>query len=196
MESLRTRIETAFEAFGRAIFRNRIKTLLLMLVLIVGFLSQLPKTTFDESNESYFHEDDPTIAEYGVFRDQFGREEVVIIAVDPPEVFERAFLEKLRDFHEALEEKVPFLEKVTSLINVRDTRGEGDELIVEDLLKAIPETPEEMANLKERVLSSTLYPNFLISEDGRFTTVVIKPFAYSPGKKEVELLAGFEDTAG
>ena len=111
MENLRTRIETAFESFGRAVFRNRIKTLLFMLVLIAGFMSQLSKITFDESNESYFHEDDPTIAEYGVFRDQFGREEVVIIAVNPPEVFERAFLEKLRDFHEALEENVPFLKE-------------------------------------------------------------------------------------
>ena len=195
MENLRTRIDSAFEAFGRAIFRNRIKTLLLMLVLIAGFLSQVPGITFDESNESYFHEDDPTISEYKAFRDQFGREEIVIIAVNPPEVFDRVFLEKLRDFHRALEEKVPFLEKVTSLINVRDTRGKGDVLIVEDLLKTIPETPEKMARLKERVLSSALYRNFLISEDGRFTTVVIEPFAYSPGKKEGELLAGFEDTA-
>ena len=52
MATLRARIETGFEKFGRAIFRNRIKTLLLMLVLIAGFLSQSPKITFDASNEA------------------------------------------------------------------------------------------------------------------------------------------------
>ncbi len=191
--NIRSRIDSRFELFGHFVYRNRIKTLLLMLVLITVFFSQLPKITFDTSNESYFHKGDPTISDYDAFRDQFGREEIVIIAVNPPEVFDRVFLERLRDFHRALEDKVPFIEEVTSLITVRNTRGEGDELIVEDLLKTIPETPEEMARLKERVLSSPLYPNFLISEDGRFTTVVIEPYAYSPENADGELLAGFKE---
>ena len=195
MATIRARINSAFERFGRAIFRNRIKTLLFMLVLIAGFLSQLPKITFDTSNESYFHEDDPTLDDYNAFRDQFGRESYLIIAINPPEVFDRKFLEKLVNFHEALEQKVPYLDDVTSLVNVRDTRGEGDELIVEDLLEVLPDTPEAMARLKERVFSSSLYPNFLISEDGRFTTVVMETLAFSPGDTEGDLQAGFEDSA-
>ena len=41
---------------------------------------------------------------------------------------------------------------MTSLVNVRNTRGEADELIVEDLLEHWPQTHEEMAALKKRVL--------------------------------------------
>ncbi len=84
MAQVRAQIDSGFETLGRLVYRNRLKTLLLMVVLIAGFLSQLPKIAFDTSNESYFHEDDPTIADYEVFRDQFGREEIVIIAVNPP----------------------------------------------------------------------------------------------------------------
>ena len=141
MATIRARIETGFEAFGRAIFRNRIKTLLLMSILIAGFVSQLPKITFDTSNESYFRKGDRILEEYDAFRAQFGREEVIIIGISPPNIFDRVFLEKLTQFHEALEVEIPFVEEVTSLVNVRNTRGEGDELIVEDLLKEIPRTP-------------------------------------------------------
>ena len=106
------------------------------------------------------------------------------------------FLEKLREFHHALEEEVPYLKKITSLINVRETRGEGDQLIVEDLLKEIPESPEAMAELKKRVLSSKLYPNYYISEDGTLTAVFIETVPYSPEKGGGDLAAGFKEEEG
>ncbi len=163
----------------------------MMLAVVAAFVSQLPRLTFDTSNESYFHEEDPTLREYDAFREQFGREEMLIIAIRPPEVFDRAFLKWLTDFHAALEDEVPYVKEITSLVNVRNTRGEGDELIVEDLLETLPRTPAEMARLKERVLSSELYRNFLVSEDGKFTTVVIETLAFSPGGEAGDVLAGF-----
>ena len=193
MATIRARIETGFEKFGRAIFRNRIKTLLLMSILIAGFVSQLPKITFDTSNESYFRKGDRILEEYDAFRAQFGREEVIIIGISPPNIFDRVFLEKLTQFHEALEDEIPFVEEVTSLVNVRNTRGEGDELIVEDLLKEIPRTPQGIADLRTRVLGSTLYPNYLISEDGTFTTIIIEPVAHAGTEAEAPLEAGFDD---
>jgi hypothetical protein len=54
-------------------------------------------------------------------------------------VFEQRFLERLRALHEALEERVPHLEEVTSLVNARDTRAVGDLLLVEDFLDPWPE---------------------------------------------------------
>ena len=193
MESLRTRIETWFESFGRTIFRNRLKTLVLMSVVIAGFVSQLPRITFDASNEAFFLKAGSILEEYDAFRAQFGREEVIIIGISPPKVFDRIFLEKLALFHEALENEVPFVEEVTSLVNVRDTRGKGDELIVEDLLKKIPRTPQGIAELRTRVLGSTLYPNFLISEDGEFTTIVIEPVVHAGPEAEGPLEAGFDE---
>ena len=192
---LRHRIEHGFEQYGRVIFANRLKTLGLMLLLIASLLSQLPKITSDTSNESYFHQEDPTIQNYTMFKNQFGREELVVIAVGPANVFEKSFLEKLGLLHEKLEEEVPYLDKVTSLINVRQTRGEGDELIVEDLLKDIPDSPEAMALLKQRVLGSTLYPNYLISEDGDFTILLVKTLAFSPGAQQESSLESLSDSA-
>jgi predicted RND superfamily exporter protein len=193
MSSLRIRIDREFEHLGRIIYRRKYLTLLLIGAAVAAILYRLPQLGFDTSNESYFHEDDPTLSNYDRFREQFGREEYLIFAVTPPEVFDRAFLQKLTEFHHALEKELPYLDEVTSLVNVRDTRGEGDQLIVEDLLKTLPDTPEAMDALKRRALSSELYRNFLVSEDGRLTTVVVETLAFSPEAGEEDLLAGFQE---
>ncbi|MEE8435548.1 MAG: MMPL family transporter, partial [bacterium] len=197
MASFRAGMETGFERFGELVFRHSVRTLLLVALLAGGLISQLPWITFDTSTESFFHPDDPALIDYNAFREQFGRDQFIVIAVKPPDVFERAFLEKLKVFHDRLVEKVPHLKEVNSLINIRDTRGEGDTLVVEDLLKTLPATPQAMAALKKRVLSSNLYPNLIISEDGRFTTVLLETHAFSgaggDGDDAADLTSGFDD---
>lgn len=135
MSGIRNRIERWFEALSDLIYDNRYKTILLM-ILFVGLLgSQIPKTTIDTSTEGFLHETDPSLLEYEKFRDQFGREQMLIIALNPPDVFDPVFLEKLKTLHEDLKKNAPYLEEVTNLINARNTRGHKDELIVKNLFE-------------------------------------------------------------
>ena len=183
MGNYRERLEAGFEAWGGTLFRHRVKTIFLMAIVVGALVSGLPPE-FDTSTEGFFHEDDPAKISYDEFRDQFGREDAVLVLIRPTEVFNRDFLTRLGEFHQALKEEVPYLEDVTSLVNVRNTRGEGDRLIVEDLLKILPANAADMATLKVRVLSSTLYPNFFISENGEYTAILLETLAYSPGATE------------
>ncbi len=194
MNTLRTRIEKGFENFGRLVYRNRIKCLFLMALLIAALVYPIQFLRPDNSNEMFFKKGDPTLVAFDDFREQFGRDEMVLVAVTPPEVFDAAFLRKLKEFHKALEDEVPFLKEVTSLINVRDTRGEGDQLIVGELLEEIPETPRAMADLREYVLASKFYPNLYISQDGTLTSIILETIPYSPGEGGEELSSGFDDS--
>ena len=121
-----------------------------MLMLSAIGISQVPNLRADNSTESFLREDDPARMDYDAFRDRFGQDEQMVIAVVPPEVFDLTFLARLREFHEVIEAEVPYLEEVTSLWNARNIRGEGDELIVEDLMEDWPETPADVARLKAR----------------------------------------------
>jgi len=159
MTAVRNNMEKWFASLARAIYHNRLKTLFIMAVLIAAIATQLPKLTIDISMEGFLHKTDPTLIEYNDFRDQFGRDEVIIVAIRSPEIFEGGFLEKLRRLHQDLEENVPYVEDITSLINARDTRGEKDELIVEDLLENWPETPEEIVSIRDRTLDNSLFEN-------------------------------------
>ena len=192
--SFRKNVEIALERFGHLVYRNRLKAIFLILLFFGGLASNLPNLTIDTSSEGFLHEDDPILLTYNEFRDQFGRDEVVVVAINPDDVFNLKFLEKLKRLHEELEEKVPHLDEVTSLINARNTRGEGDELIVEDLLESWPQNETELADIKKRAMENPTYKNLLLSEDGGFTTLVIKTDAYSSEGVDEDVLEGFDDS--
>ena len=195
MTTIRIKIEKWFESLARVIYHNPLKTLSMMLVIIAAMLSQLPKLTIDISTEGFIHKSDPARVDYDAFRDQFGRDELIILAIRSPEVFQATFLKKLKDLHEELFENVPYIEDITSLINARNTRGKKDELIVEDLLEHWPKTPEDIAVIKQRALDNQLYKNLLISEDSKMTTIVIQTQTYSSAGTGSDALDGFEDDA-
>jgi hydrophobe/amphiphile efflux-3 (HAE3) family protein len=194
MKHTRDRIEKYFAAAAGIFYRHRFKTLIILTAFSALLISQLPKLTIDTSTEGFLHDSDPALTAYNGFRDQFGRDEMVIVAVRGTDIFAPDFLNKLRRLHLELRDNVPYLDDITSLINARSTRGEGDRLIVEDLLEDWPETADELAVVKERALANPVYKNQLISEKGDFTSIIIQAQTYSSkGEKVDDVLAGFED---
>ena len=133
----------------------------------------------DTSAEGLLHKDDPALQKYESFRKQFGREQMVIIGLKPPDVFNSQFLGKLKELHAALMDEVPYIDDINSLVNAEYIYGKDDDLIVEDLLERLPSDTKEMQKLRDRVLSDPLYRDTIISEDGAFTVIVIEPVLYS-----------------
>ncbi len=188
---MRDRIERGFEAWGHWLYRHARPILVLTLLGVAALAIQLPEIELDTSTEAFLKDDDPVRVTYNAFRDQFGRDERLIIAIEG-QVFDPDFLEKLRALHRDLEDEVPQLQDVTSLLNARDTRGEADELIVEDLFEDWPETPEALAAIRARALANPLYRAHLIDADASVTTVLIETDVYSSAGEEEDALGGFE----
>jgi predicted RND superfamily exporter protein len=119
-------------------------------------------------------------------------------AIETPAVFELGFLARLQDFHRALELEVPHVDEVWSLVNARSTRGNGEQLIVEELLARPPTDDAELAALQARVISNPLYRNTLISEDARLAVVSVQldAFVSNPGEADPDVFsAAFDDVA-
>jgi hydrophobe/amphiphile efflux-3 (HAE3) family protein len=190
---IRQNVDLAFATGARWITRHPWRTIAGVFLVIAFFVSQLQFIRFDASTEGFLHEDDPTLLGYNDFRDQFGRDDLIILALHPPEIFRFEFLELLRELHEQLEEEVPYLDEVTSLINARATRGLEGELIVEDLMEEWPESDADLAQLEVFVMSNPSYRDLLISRDGRFTTLSIRTTPYAADPTLDDLAAGFED---
>jgi predicted RND superfamily exporter protein len=177
MHNIRNRIETGFSILTRKIYIHRFKTLLIVILLMGALFSQLPRAKLDTSMEGFLHPDDPAQLTYNQFRDQFGRDEVIIVALESDKLFDFQFLDILKSLHEDLEANVPYLDDVTSLINARNTRGNGDELIVEDLLEAWPQSESDLQDIRRRAMANPMYKNMLLSEDGRCTTLIVRSLA-------------------
>ncbi len=174
MKNFRAKIETIFERQTGWIFRNRFKTLFLMFMLIGYLGSNISNISIDTSTEEMLHSKDPSRIEYNNFKDQFGNSEFSIIMIESPEIFTPAFLTKLKALHQELEVNVPHLHEITSLLNIRNTRGDGDTLLVDDLLKDWPERSYNLSEIKKIAEKNEFYLNNFLSRDGRYTTIIVE----------------------
>lgn len=188
---MRRRIESLLESLGHVIHRHAWPVLLGVLLVVAAGATQIPRIELRTAIDEFLRPNDPVRVDYDAFLERFGRDDVILIAVDPPEVFERGFLERLRELHEALEAEVPHVREVGSLIDARETRGEGDRLIVGELFEDWPETPEALAAIRERALANPLYRGFILSEDAGLTTVTVELEAFSELYDSADAFSGF-----
>jgi len=178
MAGMRSRIENIFATIGAWCYDKKYLSLTMCMAVMFTLTAQLKQMQVDNSVESFFRKDDPALTTYEEFRDQFGKDIFFVIAFESKHIFTSEFLGKLVKLHSRLEESVPYIDEITSLVNIRTTRGEGNDLIVEELMGIVPETPAEMDGFRREVLSNPLYINSLISEDGNLTAIIIKPDSF------------------
>ncbi len=194
MTNWRLKVEKQFEHFSDLITKHRFKTLFLMLAMVLSLAVNLPKITMDTSTEGFLYPDDPQILMYNDFRNQFGRDEKIIVAVKTEDVFDARFLEKLFALHSEIEEQLPYIKEVNSLKNARKTTGNEEELIVEDLfLDGIPSSAEALAEIKAYAQGNNIYENLYLSEDGTFTTIMITTNTYTSVGNETEAVDEFSE---
>ena len=192
----RLRVEKEFEGFSYFVIRHRFKALFLTLLMIFLLASNLPKITFDTSTEGFLYEDDPQIIMYNDFRNQFGRDEKIIVAIKSKDVFDKVFLEKLFALHSEIEDTLPYIKEVNSLKNARKTIGNKSELIVEDLFEdGIPDSKDRLDDIKKFAQNNTIYEDLYLNKDLTFTTIMITTNTYtSKGDDEFDpLLSGFDE---
>ena len=144
---MRQKIDDLFKGLAGKIYDRPWLFIIMALVMFGVIATQLSKLRIDTSNESFFHKNDPILLAYEDFQDQFGWDETIVIALEPSEIFDQNFLKKLTKLHNELVAKVPNLADITSMVNARNTRGEAEQLIVEDLLEQLPQNDVEMASL-------------------------------------------------
>ena len=193
---MRDRLEAALGRWGRFVYRRAPWVIAAVLLATGGLASQLRYFYLDATSEGFFHADDPIRVQYDAFREAFGRETMILVALRPRDgVFQQPFLERLRTIHAEIEDEVPYLVEVTSLVNARDTHGFEDRLEVGDFLAEWPKTSEALSERSARAKTIPIFENNLLSRDRTLTTIVIETQAYLVEEEE-DVLAGFDAGAG
>jgi predicted RND superfamily exporter protein len=185
--------EQFFHRLAALVIRFRLTMLLGMIVFTLLLGAQIRFLTINTSNEGMLRENDPILTIYNEFRHQFGRDDMMAIAIYSKNIFSKPFLTRLKALHQAVEENIPHIKETTSMVNARNTRGEGDTLLVDDLLAKFPTDAKAFMALRQRVMENPLYLNQLISVDGTFTTMVVESLVYRDTGGEADLLSGFDE---
>ena len=160
----------------------RYGVLLLVAVLTFGSLFLMRDLRFDNSDESFFTDDDPAVVAIERFRELFGNEDFVYVAVrNGGDIFDRDTLRLLDSLALALEKDVPHIREVKWLGSAEYIRAHGDEVMVGPGLEEIPDDPEAIRAFKKEALALDDFVNVLISPDATIATIVLECERYPDG---------------
>jgi len=153
----------------RTIVNHRIQVMLVLAAVTAVFGYFAAQIQFDNSIESYFLDAD--IENYNRFLDEFGSDEIVVVAFGGEDIF-TADNFKLIDALSRKIEKLPHVRRVISLTTAQIVSGRGDSVIFDDLTSPLPSSPADLARVRARALADPTIPGTLISPDGRNTAIV------------------------
>ena len=144
-------------------------------VITVFFGLQLPRAELDNNNFRFVPNDDPALETSRWIDGMFGSSFFILVGLERRygTVFDGEFLDRIRDYTDAIEE-IPIVKEVTSLISSDYITSRDDAIVVEKLVgKDFSGTPEEIAELKRRLLSWDMYERALYSDDFTATQILI-----------------------
>ena len=87
MKKFREKTEIFFEHAIGLIIRFRFAVLLFSMVLAAALASNIRNLQFDTSNEGFLHTDDPILTIYNDFREQFGRDDMLLLTIHSENIF-------------------------------------------------------------------------------------------------------------
>jgi uncharacterized protein len=167
------------------VYSHRIKVLALVLILIAGFVvNTLPTLQKDGRVEAFMRPDDPALQSYYAMRREFGQDNRLVIAVAAPDVFDTAFLKKFSALHNEIADGVPYISEIFSPYNIPFIEYENGGVYLEQLVRNLLLRGRDPAELRDRILDTPLYRNFIISADGQTASIVIEPYRYAPASSD------------
>ncbi len=161
------------DQIARYIIKYRWVTIVTVAVLTIFFSFQIKNLRLNPDVISSLPDTDPDAVLIKQISDEFTVNNMGMVIVQADDIFTSEVLEHLRLITDTLT-MTPGVASVISLTNVTEISGGDEGLQIGKLVDAydLPDTPEELAELRNRVYEKGTYTGTMISEDGT-TTVII-----------------------
>ena len=159
------------------IFRYPWLIVLVVLIITVFFALNIPRLELDNNNFRFISENDPARIVLREIDDTFGSSVFILVAFHRKtgDVFDQEFLSRIRSYVEQIQEiKIVDRDNLTSIVNAEYITGDNEAIRVEKLLSpGFSGTQQEIAELKEKLLSWDIYKRALISDDFSSTQILV-----------------------
>jgi predicted RND superfamily exporter protein len=149
--------------------------------------------TVNADTRVFFSEENPQLAALEILEHTYNESNTVFFAVAPQDgdVFTRETLAAIVDLTETAWQ-IPYSSRVDSLTNFQHTMAEGDDLVVEDLVRLATElSGAEIVRIKAAALSESRLVNSLVSPTGHATGVSVNLLPPGESAAETPEIAGF-----
>ena len=154
----------------------RRRALVLAVIAVITTLAawSAARVEFDADIESWFLEGDESLVRYHAFLERFEADEIAVLGVFAPDVFEPGLLAGLHALTEALA-TTEHVNDVTSITNVKVVAALGPgSVAVGPLMEALPEDAEAAAALRDRAMAYSAVRDSLLAKGGTGTALVVQ----------------------
>ncbi len=155
------------------VLRHARLVVILTFVITAGCLPFLARIQMDNSVDAFFDKDSSGFIDFQNWKEQFGSDQVVIVAFGDADIFTRENL-SLIDRVTRRAELIKYVDEVTSLTNVNNVSGADNYFIVRELIEEVPSSKKELAAIREEALSNPLYVKNLVSADGTSSAIIVE----------------------
>jgi predicted RND superfamily exporter protein len=161
------------EKVSRFILKIRWLIILLVLAITVFLAFQIPSLKINSDVISSLPDNDKDAVLLKKIGTKFGGNRMGMIILESGNVFTTEVIAQVKQVTDTLSE-IEGISAITSLTTIMDIRADENGLEIARLINEDnpPESPEELAVLKEKVLSNANYKGTIVSEDGSSTVIV------------------------
>ena len=165
-------------ALAKGVVRWRWAVIALTLLAVFGIGSGAQHLQFSSNYRVFFSDENPELQAFEDLQATYTKNDNFLFVVEPRDSSEDALGAFTNDTLAAVEQlttaawQIPYASRVDSVSNFQHTRGEDDDLIVEDLVSGADALSR--AELREKLqiaLDEPLLKNLLVSSDGAVTGV-------------------------
>lgn len=175
---------TLFTKLATLICRFRLVTVLLLTLCTAVLIWQAQGLTFDNSEDIWFVQGDPSLERVQKFRKIFGNDDFVFMMVDTKHAFTKDSFTLLEKLTLELETQVPYVQDITWLGNAEYMEGKEQSIIISELFDADSTTDADMVTIKQKGLAEKLFRNNFISTDGDHLGLIIELGRYPADKED------------
>jgi hypothetical protein len=161
------------EKFSRFVLKARWYIIITVLVITVLLAWQIPSIRINSDVVSSLPDSDKDAVLLKKIGSQFGGNRTGMIIIVTENVFTPDVLVHVKAITDTLG-VIEDINSVTSLTNIMDVKGDENGFEIGKLVDDdnLPDSPEELGSLRQRVLSNQNYKGTIVSEDGTATLIV------------------------
>jgi uncharacterized protein len=161
------------EKIFKAVLKIRWLIILLVFAITIFLAWQIPDIRINSDVISSLPDTDQNAVLLKKIGTQFGGNKMGMIILESDNIFTPGVIKDVRQITDTLQQ-IEGISSVTSLTNIMDIKEGESGMDIGKLIDEnnLPETPEELSQLKKKLFSKDMYKGVIVSEDGTATIII------------------------
>ncbi len=141
------------------------------IVITVALSGMLSGIKIDPDLKNYFPDSMESMVNTDKIEDVFGNQDIIMLLFEKDDIINKESLTRVKQIDRKLQ-RVKGIQKTTSLFGANRIYGKDGAMYVEATIKRIPDSEEEINEIKKIIDSNDMVKNIVVADDYRSTAII------------------------